>query len=305
MTLAVAATAEPTEARMPAHAPSFGAVVLSMGNRPADLTRVLASLLSQVGVVLDVLVVGNGWTPTGLPRGVRSVALPMNVGIPEGRNIGARHVRGDVLVFVDDDAYLPDDTVLRRLAAVLARDKRTAIVQPRALDPSGAPAPRRWVPRLRVREPDRGGVVAGLWEGVFAVRRLAFEQAGGWPGRFFYAHEGIELVWRVWDAGWVVRYAPEIVVHHPATNPSRHDTYYRMNARNRVWVARRNLPPMLAVVYVGVWIAITVVRVRRPGPLRVWFLGLWEGLTTPAGPRRPLRWRTVARLTRAGRPPVV
>lgn len=285
--------------------PSFGAVVLSMGTRRADLARVLDSLLDQRGVELDVLVVGNGWTPDGLPDVVRTVALPVNVGVPEGRNVGARHVRGDTLLFIDDDAYLPEPDVLARLAGVLDRHPEAGLVQPRAVDPTGLPSPRRWVPRLRMGDPARGGVVAGVWEGVFAIRRLAFTTAGGWPGEFFYAHEGIELVWRMYDAGWVARYAPEIVINHPATSPTRHAPYYRMNARNRVWVARRNLPWPLAGAYVAVWVGLSVVRIRAAGPLRVWFAGLWEGLRTPCGPHRPLRWRTVARLTLAGRPPVV
>jgi hypothetical protein len=95
------------------------------------------------------------------------------------------------------------------------------------------------------------------------------------------------------------------VINHPATSPTRHDTYYRLNARNRVWVARRNLPWPLVVVYLTVWTVLTVVRFRSPRLLRVWFAGFREGLGPGAGERRPMRWRTVWRLTRAGRPPVV
>jgi len=50
---------------------------------------------------------------------------------------------------------------------------------------------------------------------------------------------------------------------------------------------------------------LTVVRFRSPRLLRVWFAGFREGLGPGAGERRPLRWRAVWRLTRAGRPPVV
>jgi GT2 family glycosyltransferase len=285
--------------------PSVGAVLLSMGNRPVELAQALETLQAQRGVDLDVLVVGNGWEPTGLPAGVRSLHLEENVGIPEGRNIGAREVHGDLVLFYDDDAQLPGEDVLARLAAVLTTWPGAAIAQPRAVDPTGLPSPRRWVPRLRVGDPERGGVVAGVWEGVFLVRRDAFDQAGGWPGLFFYGHEGIELVWQLYDAGWHVRYAPEVKVHHPATSPTRHAVYYRMNARNRVWVARRNLPRPLAALHVATWVLLTVARVRSLAPLRTWFAGLREGLTTECGPRRPIRWRTVARLTLAGRPPVV
>ena len=282
---------------------SVGAVVLSMGDRPEELETALRSLLAQEGVDLDVVLVGNGWQPEGLPEGVRAVHLPENVGIPQGRNVGAREARGEVLFFYDDDAWLPTTDVLARLVREYD-DPRVAVAQPRGADPDGRPTPRRWVPRLRAGR-GRGGDVVVFWEGVCSIRREAFEAVGGWPGHFWYGHEGIDLAFRLADAGWTLRYRPDVVVHHPATAASRHAVFYRMSARNRVWVARRNLPHPLDYVYVGSWVAITVARVRDRSALRVWFRGLAEGYRTDAGPRRPISWRTAARLTLAGRPPVV
>ncbi|MGH8968524.1 MAG: glycosyltransferase family 2 protein [Actinomycetes bacterium] len=285
--------------------PSIGAVILSMGTRPDEMPRALESLLRQRDVDLDLVVVGNGWAPSGLPAGIRTVHLTENVGVPEGRNVGAAQVEGDYVFFYDDDAYLPDEHVLSRLAAVLAGNPSIGAVQPRPVDPTGKPSPRRWVPRLRVSDPTRGGVVTWIWEGVFLIRRTAFETAGGWPGHFFYGHEGIDLMWRVWDAGYVGWYAPEIQVNHPATSPTRHAVYYRMNARNRVWVALRNLPWPLVVAHLLVWTAISIVRIRSPHALRQWLEGLREGFRGGYGERRPMSWRTVLRLTLAGRPPVI
>ncbi|MBV9293078.1 MAG: glycosyltransferase, partial [Frankiales bacterium] len=109
-----------------------------MGNRPAELDRALRSLLAQEGVDLEVLVVGNGWTPVGLPDGVRSIALPSNVGVPEGRNIGAAEVTGDVLLFFDDDLELRDRDVVARAVEEFDRDARLAVLQPRAVAPDGS-----------------------------------------------------------------------------------------------------------------------------------------------------------------------
>jgi GT2 family glycosyltransferase len=285
--------------------PTVGAVVLSMGTRPGQLADAVASLARQRGVDLDILVVGNGWEPSGLPAGVRSLHLPENVGIPEGRNVGARECRGDTIFFFDDDAVMPTDDVLARLAVALWEHPKTAVVQPRAVDPTGLPSPRRWVPRLRVGDDAIGGPVVVFWEGVHATRRAAFEEVGGWPGHFFYGHEGIDLAWRLIDAGWQIRYEPSVVVNHPATSPTRHAVYYRMNARNRVWVARRNLPVPLVPVYLGVWVAITVLRIRNLAALRVWFSGFWEGIATSCGERRPMRWSSVLTMARLGRPPIV
>lgn len=281
------------------------AVVLSMGNRPAELEKALDTLLAQQGVELDVVLVGNGWRPEGVPEAVRTVHLEENVGIPEGRNIGAREARGDILFFYDDDAFLPTTDVLARLAAEYAVDDRIAVVQPRGADPTGLPTPRRWVPHLKTGGGGASGDVVVFWEGVCTIRRSAFEEVGGWPGHFWYGHEGIDLAYRLLDAGWRLRYRPDVVVNHPATQPTRHAVYYRMNARNRVWVAKRNLPHPVAEVYVAVWSAITVARVRDREKLGVWFRGLRDGVREDAGARRPMTWSTVARLSRAGRPPIV
>lgn len=286
--------------------PTVGAVVLSMGNRTEELARALETLLAQQDVELDVVLVGNGWEPSGVPDAVRTVHLPENVGIPEGRNIGAREARGDFILFYDDDAALPSSDVLSRLVSELTTVPRAAIAQPRGVDPHGRPTPRRWVPRLRVS----GGTGAPgdavvFWEAVCLMRREAFESVGGWPGHFWYGHEGIDLAFRLLDAGWRIRYCPDITIEHPATHPQRHDVFYRMNARNRVWVARRNLPHPLAEIYLADWAAAMVLRTRDRERLKVWFDGFREGWRTDGGPRRPISWGTVARLARAGRPPVI
>lgn len=284
--------------------PSIGAVVLSMGDRTQELAKALETLLAQEGVDLDVVLVGNGWLPTGLPDGVRTVHLEENVGIPEGRNVGAREARGDHLFFYDDDAHLPTTDVLARLAAAM-EDPAVAVAQPRGADPDGRPSPRRWVPRLRTEGGGAPGEVVVFWEGVCLIRRAAFDEVGGWPGHFWYGHEGIDLAFRLVDAGWTLQYCPDVVVHHPATQAARHAVFYRMNARNRVWVARRNLPAPLVPVYLGVWTGATLVRVRKVEPLKVWFKGFREGWSADPGERHPMRWSTVWKLTRAGRPPVV
>ena len=285
--------------------PRYGVVVLTMGQRPTELHEAITSVLRQRDVDVDVVVVGNGWRPEGLPAGVRTVSLQDNVGIPAGRNAGASLVHGDLLFFLDDDAVLPRDDVLATIAAHFARDERLGLLQPRIADPDGAPPPRRWTPRLRVGDPTRSSYATVVWEGAVALRSEIFEQAGGWADEFFYAHEGIDLAWRVWDTGSIAWYAGDVVVHHPANDPARNDLFYRYNARNRVYVARRNLPLALVPVYLAAWIGITVIRLRPRSALRTWFAGLVEGLVTPCGRRRPLSWRTVARMSRAGRPPVI
>lgn len=281
-------------------------VLLTQGKRPGDLLRGAESLLAQTGVVLDIVCVGNGWIPAGLPDAVRTLALPENVGIPAGRNAGVGQVSGEFVFFLDDDASLPDPSFLADAVARIRSDPGIGLLQPRVVDPSGATNPRRWVPRIRKGAATDSGDVFSVWEGATLLPRAVFDATGGWAAPFFYAHEGIELAWRVWDQGLRTWYDGDLVANHPAIEPTRHAYYYRLNARNRVWLAKRNLPAVLVPLYVGSWTGIQILRwARRPAALRAWFGGWAEGWRTDAGERRPISWRTVWRMTWAGRPPIV
>jgi GT2 family glycosyltransferase len=279
----------------------IGCVVLTQGHRPAELAAAVASL----GTGRDVVVVGNGWTPTGLPDGVRSVALAEDRGIPSGRNAGARAVGGELLFFLDDDARLADTGALAAVEARFAAEPDLGLLQPRVIASDAGRAPRDWVPRLRVGDPARSSDVTAVWEGAVAMRRAAFDASGGWPEAFVRGHEGVELAWRVMEAGYRVAYAGDIAVLHPAYATAPHDHSVYFGARNRVWLARRNLPLPLGVLYVTTYALRTLPVLRTRDRARAALRGYRDGLRGPCGPRRRLRVKTLWRMTRAGRPPII
>jgi GT2 family glycosyltransferase len=281
----------------------YGCVVLTTGSRPAELRRGVESLLAQEGVEVDVVVVGNGWQPVGLPAGVRGVGLPQDVGIPAGRNAGVPEVAGELLFFLDDDASLAGTDALARVAAKFAADDCLGMVQLRVDPREPGPRAREWVPRLRVGDPGRSGDVPHVWEGAVAMRRTVFDAVGGWPADFRFVHEGVGLGWQVMDAGYRVHYAGDVVALHPPYRPARRDYHYYFAARNRVWLARRHLPLPLGVAYVGTFVLRQAPRLKTGVRRRAALRGYRDGLRDRA-PRRRLRAGTLARMTRIGRPPV-
>jgi len=280
-------------------------VILTTGDRSRELRRAVDSVLAQLGEPIEVVVVGNGADPGPLPSPVTVVRLASNVGIPEGRNRGVAASHGDVVLFLDDDGYYVSTSLGSDLRHTFSADSRLGVVSFRVLDPDGGAAQRRHVPRLRAGDPERSSAVTTFLGGACAIRRTTFDEVGGLPGEFFYGHEETDFAWRAIDAGWTIRYEASLVMCHPAAPPSRHAEFYRLNARNRVWLARRNLPWPLAVVYLLDWLVLTVARVRDGGALRTWFRGFIEGSRRPCGERRPIRWRTALAMTRAGRPPII
>jgi GT2 family glycosyltransferase len=280
-------------------------VLLTMGRRPDDLRLALDSLLAQRGVEVDVAVVGNTWEPEGLPDGVRGVYSAENVGIPAGRNLGVPAVAGELLFFLDDDASLAAPDALARVAERFAADPSLGMVQLRVAPRDGGAYARDWVPRLRVGDRARSSDITAVWEGAVAMRRSVFEAVGGWPADFRFVHEGIDLGWRVMDAGYRIAYAGDVVALHPSPTGVPHGYSFYYGARNRVWLARRHLPLPLAAIYVASFALRSLPRLRSRADARDALRGYRDGLRGPGGVRKPLKAGTLWRMTRAGRPPIM
>ena len=282
---------------------TLSCVILTMGNRPAEVVRAVDSVLAQRGAPVELVVVGNGADVTGLPAGVRSIRLPENVGVAAGRNAGVAECGGDVVLFLDDDGWYPDPALAARIAARFAGDPALAVLSMQVVDPDGGPGARWHVPRLRAGDPERSSVVTTFLGGACAIRRSAYLEAGGLPDLFFYGHEETDLAWRLMDRGYRLEYDAGARMCHHALPNARHAAFRRQDGRNRVLLARRNLPWPLAALYLADWMALTVARERgNQGSLRPWFAGFAEGWRTDPGLRRPIRLRTAWRMAKAAPP---
>lgn len=286
--------------------PAITWVVLTMGTRMDQFWTAVESV--YIDHRCSVTAVNNGGAPAQLevarivdPDRFDRVDAPENVGVPGGRDLGLRSCHAPIVGFLDDDAEFRDD--MTSIIDAFSDDPGLGVVALRLVDEQGQTA-RRHVPQAGATGVDVPREVAYFLGGACAIRREAYEQVGGYFTELFYGHEEIELSWRLIDAGWKIRYLADVEVFHPRTEISRHSDGWRLTGRNRVWIARRTLPWPVALVHVLVWLVLGLVRAPkgacREAYRRGWMSG-WKGDI----PHRPVSWRTVWRLTRLGRPPIV
>ena len=212
-----------------------------------------------------------------------------------------------MLLFLDDDGLLADARTPPSCAGeAFAADPELGIISFRIADPDTGETQRRHVPRLRAADPMRSSRVTTFLGGANAVRTKVFAEVGGLPDEFFYAHEETDLAWRALDAGWLIDYRSDMVLLPPddgALAGTRSTTGWSP-ATASGWPAATCPPRWSRSTSASGCCSPSPAAPRGPR-CEAWLGGFKEGWTTPCGPRRPMKWRTVWRLTRLGRPPVI
>lgn len=280
-------------------------VVLTLGDRPRQLSAAIASIRAQARPSDIVVVVNGGDGPDDLAAAddLRIVQLDENIGVPGGRHEGVRASDTAVIAFLDDDAALITPDANERIEQAFVDHPTLGALSFRIRDEDGG-TQRRHIPRAGAGGANTAGPSATFLGGASAIARQAYDDAGGYWGELYYAHEELDLSWRLHDCGYQVRYAPDIVVEHPKTPIGRHPRGWYLTGRNRVMVARRNLPAPVAALHVLVWLVLGALR-APDSTCRHHYLSGWRSGWSARVVRRPIAWATVTRLARSGRPPIV
>jgi len=239
-------------------------------DRVEETVAAIASALAQTGVSRHVVVVDQGSCPAALARIAAAVAgradvtlasAGGNLGVAAGRNLAASLGHGRVVVALDNDAEFADATTLARAVAVLdAAPELGAIGFRIVLHASGADDLSSWGYPLALL-PRAGEVFdAATFVGAgHAIRRAAWEVAGGYDPLLFFCWEELDFCLRAVAAGWRVQYRGDLVVRHKVSAERRmtwsgERWYY--SVRNRIYIARKwnagwvELLPRIAAYFV-------------------------------------------------------
>jgi len=178
--------------------------------------------------------------------GLRVIAGP-NRGLSEARNTGFRAATGEIIAYIDDDAY-PDPHWLRYLAQAFSTTSHAAVGGPNLAPPGTG-----WVADCVANAP--GGPSHVLVSDVeaehipgcnMAFRKSCLDEIGGFDVQFRIAGDDVDLCWRLLNRGWSIGFSPAAMVWHHRRNSVR--AYWRQQKNygkaeamlERKWPAKFN-----------------------------------------------------------------
>jgi GT2 family glycosyltransferase len=200
-------------------------VVVCTYNGARTLRQCLSALAALDYPDYEVIVINDGSTDgtADIARDypVRLINQP-NKGLSAARNTGLAASDGEIVAYIDDDAF-PHRYWLRYLAAAFARSSHVGIGGPN-LPPAGdgfitecvAASPGN--PLHVLLSDELAEHIPGC---NMAYRKEALVAIGGFDPRFHAAGDDVDICWRLQDRGWTIGFCPAALVWHHRRNSIR------------------------------------------------------------------------------------
>lgn len=231
--------------------PELAALIVNYNAGP-ELRAALRSIKQEMaGRPWEAVVIDNASTDGSsdyvweFAPNARVLRNTENVGFGRGINQGAQATSAPVILIMNPDCRLEPGAV-KTMGAELESSERCAIVGPRVLDPDGTEQgsargdpdmltglfgrtgplrhllPSAALSRRNVVSSSRGTATVDWVSGAcMLVRRSAFDDVGGFDGRYFLYWEDADLCRRLRARGYVIRYVPSAAAVHQVGHSSR------------------------------------------------------------------------------------
>lgn len=239
---------------------SFIIITYNRANDTLELLQNISSLNSAATLLQDVILVNNASTDdysevknyiektTSLP--FQYIDAPSNLGVTKGRNFALQFAKGEICIFLDDDAVLQNKDALENTLQSFKnpgyKNREIAIVSFKVLYYQNLEMQVNALPHKQFDSYKNKSTFFTYYfaGGAHAIKRKVLDEVGNLPEEFFYGMEEYDLSYRVINKGYCIKYDDAIVMLHkesPLGRKPKHEKLQMMWV-NKTKVAYRYLP---------------------------------------------------------------
>ena len=239
-----------------------------------DTEQLIESLQSYLSIPYEMIVVDNGSLENEAVKlknqfpNVEVVRSERNLGFAGGNNLGIRYASADLLLFINNDTYVIDDS-LTLLIERMQSEPTLGGISPKILfaneDNLIQFAGYTPLSKITLRnrligfcEQDEGQYnnpvfTPFLHGAAMLIRKEAIDKIGGMPEMYFLYYEELDWSLQLRGGGYQLEYNPAAVVYHKESCSVGQDSplkaYYM--TRNRLLFAKRNLSSLNRILSIA------------------------------------------------------
>ena len=200
-------------------------------------------------------------------------------GVAGGRNRGAETAKGEICVFLDDDARFHDKDATNHVVKYFQDNQQLACIAFHIYNAYTGQEAMASIPRIDKKSIKEDYFCSYFSGGGCAILRQAFLELGMYWEPLFYSGEELDLSYRLIEKGYRIIHTNKIKIAHreaPDARPKGQWVYF--NARNHCWVSLRNLQWINVITMTLSWWIKTCFISFKQGYIKFLFRGIWHCL---------------------------
>lgn len=270
-----------------------------------DTRELICSLREYLSFPYELIVVDNGSKQNEavllheLFPEIKVIRSEKNLGFAGGNNLGIKEARGEVLLFLNNDTFIQDDSITCLTEYVKNSSSTTAGASPKILFASPPNliqfAGYTLLSRITLRNRligyltqdngqfDQQQLTPYLHGAAMCLKRAVIDQVGLIPEVYFLYYEELDWCTRINTSGYTLSYIPQAKIFHKESSSvgteSPLKVYYM--TRNRLlyaWRNRKGLPFYFAMLYLIIFAYpknfIKFLFEKRPAQAKAVFRGI-------------------------------
>ena len=230
----------------------------------ADTVQLIESIQTHLAIPYELIVVDNGSMADEADMlkhqfpNIKVIRSDRNLGFAGGNNLGIKDATADFLLFINNDAYVKDDS-LKYLVEIMKNEPILGGISPKILfaDQEKLIQYAGYTPLSSItlrnrligfKEKDTGQYdhpisTPYLHGAAMLIRREAIEKVGGMPEIYFLYYEELDWSMQLRSVGYRLEYNPAAVVCHKESSSVGQESPLKAfyMTRNRMLFAKRNL----------------------------------------------------------------
>ena len=222
-------------------------IIIVNWNRIDDMLFTLDKISYETYQNLEVVIVDNGsddGSRTEIPKKYpehKYINLSSNLGCEEGYNVGVLNSNGEILIYLDSDAYIEKGGI-EKMIDVFNDDINIGIIDPLIIN-------------YHTKLPQNGKKNKWPLDGTMftgcavAFKKEVIERIGLRPGNFYIYASEADVCIRALDAGFKIKHTESIIAFHKESPVKRiSSAFFYYSTRNVIWLIFKYYPIIPAFI---------------------------------------------------------